>query len=86
MSTYLERAEAEWDRMSLDERIGALDADDDGLTGFLRWAETTPECLSANPVSLCAAYLRNHPRFAAWLDREAQRQQQLDEPDTDQND
>lgn len=86
MSAYLERAWAEWDRMSLAERIEALDADDDGLTGFLRWAEATPECLSANPVSLCAAYLRNHPRFAAWLDREAQRQQALEEEPDDWED
>lgn len=95
MSVYLERAEAEWDRMSLAERIDALDTGENDLTGFVEWWSKECEAWHANrresftlwlTDDAVAAYLRQHPRFAAWLDREAQRQQQLDEPDNDLND
>lgn len=98
MSAYLERAEAEWDRMSLAERIEALDTGDNDLLGFVEWWKEKREAwLNGDttvfvgwslpgPTQAIEAYLRQHPRFAAWLDREAGRQQQLDEPDTDPND
>lgn len=91
MSTYLERAEAEWDRMSLAERIEALDTGENDLLGFVRWWDMAvlPDFHSDDfyaVVDAVAAYLRQHPRFAAWLDREAQRQQALEEEPDDWED
>lgn len=103
MSTYLERAEAEWDRMSLSERIKALDTGDNDLLGFVEWWNVkresgwnvkreswrgfdSRETFALSIDEALADYLRNHQRFAAWLDREAQRQQALEQEPDDWND
>lgn len=85
MSTHLERADDAWESMSVAERIEALDTGEDNLLAFLAWLSPNsyPGSLTYPSVK---EWLRQHPRFAAWLDREAERQRTLAEEPDDWND
>jgi hypothetical protein len=56
--------------MSLLEQVEALDADEDGLSGFVKWLGTNSVVRARHAVY---AYLEQYPTREKWIAREAEK-------------